>query len=239
MSDKKEKPTITFQTGYIGTYLNIMEAKAFARKGQPLGDPKFSASFVIDPKSADFETLKAAVVNLLKENLPGKKLVAGRRMTQEEADAGAVEVNLPWRRGEDEVKRLTEKGGEFKDIYTGNMIVKASSKYRPLLDAIEKSAPNGILSFSTDEIIKAQGSKYFYSGAYFLPTFGLNFYAAKGRDPGGVSLYLNAMLFTKHGERLGGRKHNPAEAYKGYLGKISQEDPTAGAADVLDDEIPF
>lgn len=237
MTDQKEKPSVTCSEGHVGTYMNVAEAKAFARKGQPLGDPKFSASFVIAPEHPDFVAIKTAVFTLLKENLPGKKLVFGRRLTQEEANAGAMEVNVPWRKGEEEIARLTEAKKDFKpEMYAGKMIVKASSKYQPALGILEKG---GLKSLTTDEAIKVHKNSHFYSGAYYLPKFSLNFYAAKGRDPGGVNLFLDGVIFIKNGERIGGKSRTAAEMFSGYVGKISQEDPTAGAADVLGDEIPL
>lgn len=247
----KEKPQFTFTDKYRGTYTFVTEAKAFKKKGQIKGDPKYSSMFLIEPKyiekdgkkiidpSSDLGRLQAEVVRMLKAKYPGKKLVVGRRMTQEELDSGeAVEVNVPWFKGEKEGERLKAKGKEADAaIYAGKFCVKGSSKYRPLLDVIEGGK---VVSLTTDEAVKASAGKYFYSGAWFLPTFGLHAYDGDEGKSGGVSMYLNALLFCAHGERLGGRSHNPAEAYKGYLGKISDEDPTGGAAsEELDDEIPF
>lgn len=258
MSEKQEKIKVSFTEGYRGTYLNVLEPKAFARKGQVKGDPKYSGTFIVQPKyvekdgkkvidtTSDLGRLMVQVMDVLKANYPGKKLVIGRRMTQEELDAGAVEVNVPWQKGEklieSQKKGAAEKGKAFdeeaaKKLYDGTICIKASSKYPVALDVIDNKT---LISLSTPEAIKATGPKYFYSGAYFLPTFSLNFYKGDEKNNGGVSLYLDAVLFTKHGDRIGGRTHNAAEAYKGYLGKISQEDPTEGMpAENMDDEIPF
>lgn len=256
--EKQEKPSITFSQGYRGTYINVLEARAFARKGQAKGDPKYSATVIVTPAyvdrngkqvidpASDLGKLMQMVTDTLKAVYPGKKLVVGRRMTQEELDVGAVEVNVPWFKGEKEIARMKEKqGAKFdevaaKKLYAGTVCVKASSKYQPALDVIDKAAPGGVVTLTTPEAIKAIGTKHFYSGAFFLPTFALNPYKGDEKNNGGVSLYLNALLFVKHGERIGGRVHNAAEAYKGYLGKISQEDPTEGmASEDMDDEIPF
>lgn len=243
MSDKSnEKPSFSFTTAVRGTYVHACTAEAFKKNGQAKGDPKYSATFIIDltdPKQKfDFERLQQEVIGQLKLAYPGKKLVAGRALTQEELDAGAVSVNVPWFKGDREAERLAQKGkAQDGEIYKGKMLVKTSSKYRPALDAIENKK---VISFTDDAAIAAAEKKFFYSGAWFVPTFGLNIYPAKGNDNGGVSLYFNGLLFVKNDQRLGGRTHNPAEAYKGYLGSISQEDPTGGnAGNDLDDDIPF
>lgn len=259
-----QKPQLAFTDGYRGTYVNIIEARAFKKKGQDKGDPKYGASFIVEPKmidkdgksvidpASDLGKLQTEVARMLKAKHPGKKLVIGRRMTQEELDSGtAVEVNVPWQKGEKLVAAMKSKdGGPASDekkadalkVYAGKVIIKGSSKYRPAIDAVEPGTGK-ILSFTNSDegVIKAQASKFFYSGAFFLPTFSLNYYDGDEGKPSGVSLYLNALLFTKHGERIGGRNHNPAEAYKGYLGKISQEDPTGGAAaeELSEDEEVF
>jgi len=253
MTEATQKPQLAFNEGYRGTYVNIIEARAFKKKGQDKGDPKYGASFIIEPAfidkdgkqvidpASDLGKLQAEVARMLKAKHPGKKLIIGRRMTQEELDSGAaVEVNVPWQKGEKLVAAMKGKDGgpasedkkaEALKLYAGKIVLKGSSKYRPAIDAIEPGTGK-LLAFTGLEegVIKAQASKFFYSGAFFLPTFSLNYYDGDEGKPSGVSLYLNALLFTKGGERIGGRTHNPAEAYKGYIGKISQEDPGSNAA---------
>src|ERR1700719_4854481 len=110
---KTQKPSFVFTDAYRGTYVNIIEARAFKKKGQEKGDPKYGASIIVEPKfvdnngkqsidpASDFGRLQVEVVRMLKAKHPGKKLIIGRRMTQEELDSGeAVEVNVPWQKGE-------------------------------------------------------------------------------------------------------------------------------------------
>lgn len=238
-----ERPEdFNFNTAHVVSYANIMEPKAFEKKGQKKGEPKYSALFIIDPENSDLKRLKDAITAALKERNPGKTIRA-RRLTEEEMNAGTfVEVSVPWKSGDKEADKMKAKnnGDDAKGaIYRGKVLVKASSKYQPALSAIEGGK---IVDFVTDEAKKV-AAKYFYSGALLVPGFGFNPYDgdADGSKPGGMSLYLNAVLFAKHGTRIGGRVHNAAEAFKGYIGTISQEDPTGGAStgDELDDEIPF
>lgn len=241
MTDQaKKQDDFNFQTAHRASHANIETPKAFMKNGKAQGDPKYSALFIIDPENADLARLKAEVTAMLKAKADGKTIRA-RRLTQEELDAGTfVEVSVPWKSGDKEADRLKAKnnGDDSKGaIYRGQVLLKASSKYQPALSAIEGGK---IVDFVTDEAKAVAGKKYFYSGALLVPGFGLHWYKGDEGKPDGVSLYLNAVLFAKGGARLGGRQQNAAETFKGYIGTISQEDPTAGAAeDNLDDEIPF
>jgi hypothetical protein len=118
------------------------------------------------------------------------------------------------------------------------VLLKASSKYQPALSAIVNKQ---IVDFSTPESV-ATAAKYFYSGAWMVPSFGFHWYKGDEGKPDGVSLYFNGCLFVKDGTRLDRPQRSAAETFKSYIGSISQEDPTGGAtagADELDDEIPF
>lgn len=241
MTDTKKQDDFNFQTAHRASHANIETPKPFMKNGKAQGDPKYSALFIIDPENADLARLKAEVTAMLKAKAGGKTIRA-RRLTQEEVDAGTfVEVSVPWKAGDKEAERLKAKnnGDDSKGaIYRGQVLLKASSKYQPALSAIEGGK---IVDFVTDEAKAMAGKKYFYSGAHLVPGFGLHWYKGDEGKPDGVSLYLNAVLFAKKGERLGGRSQNAAETFKGYIGTISQEDPTGGASsgEDLDDEIPF
>jgi hypothetical protein len=74
----------------------------------------------------------------------------------------------------------------------------------------------------------------FYNGCYVVAS--LNFVPYEGDDDDGVTAYLDAVLWVKDGPKIGGV--SAAEAFKGYIGTVSGEDPTGGQS-TLDDEIPF
>lgn len=243
----QEKPTFDFNSAHRAAYANILEAKPFKKNGVAAGEPRYDASFLVSPDNEDLKRLQGEVVKMLKAKNPGKQIVA-RRLTQEEVDKGnVIEVHVPWSAGDKEANRIVSKakpGDEAKAeakaaIFRGQIIVKASSKYQPQLSALENRQ---VLEFTTDESKAANGKKYFYPGAFLVPSFKLHAYPGETNKPGGVALYLDGVLFVKHGEKLaGGGGRNPAEVFKGYLGSIKDEDPTGGAkaADELDDEIPF
>ncbi len=236
MTEKNKAEDFNFQTAHIASYADIMEPRAFQKNGQKKGEPKYGATFVIAPDNEDLKKLKAAVTAMLQAKAPGKKFVL-RRLTQEELDAGnVVEVQVPWKDGTKFADAEKAKGKDA-EYARGHVLLKATSKYQPALAAIVDKA---LVEFTTDEAKIAAGKKYFYSGAFMVPSVGLHWYKGDEGKPDGVSLYLNGVMFAKNGSRLGGRQANAAETFKGYIGSISDEDPTAGAAgDNLDDEIPF
>lgn len=243
---EKKHEDFNFTTAHVASYADIMEPRAFQKNGQKKGDPKYATTFVIDPtpvlknvngkdvNMSDLAQLQRAVTALLQSKAPGKKIRA-RRLTQEEVDAGdCVEVQVPWKDGTKFADAEKAKGKDA-EYARGKVLLKASSKYQPALAAIVNGK---IVEFTTDES-KAEAKKYFYSGAHLVPSVGLHWYKGDEGKPDGVSLYFNGVLFAKHGSRLGGRQQNASETFKGYIGSISNEDPTGGASDELDDEIPF
>lgn len=232
-TEKPKAQDFNFQTAHIASYADIMEARSFKKNGQKKGEPKFGATFVIATDNPDLAKLKKEVNAMLVAKAPGKKFVL-RRLTQEELDAGnVVEVQVPWKDGTKFADAEKAKGKDV-EYARGHILLKATSKYQPALAALENGK---LIEFTTPESI-AQSKKFFYSGAYMVPSVGLHWYKGDEGKPDGVSLYLNGVMFAKHGSRLGGRQANAAETFKGYIGSISQEDTTAGA-DSLDEEIPF
>lgn len=235
--EKEKKPAFVFTNSLRSNWTNIVKARAF--KGKE-GSEKFGARFIIEPDAEDFQRLKKEVASLLQSKNPGKKFVM-RRLTQEELEAGnVIEVHVPWTTGDAENKKSAANGKKEVEEYKGKIVIKAASKYQPAMGVIQ----NGKVVDLVTEEAKAGAEKFFYSGAWLVPAeVGLNYYpASSDGKPAGVSLYLNVVIAhpgKKGGDRIGGGgARSAAEAYSGYLGKISDEDPTAGA-DTLDDEIPF
>lgn len=236
MATEKEKPAeFTFKRAAVLAFEAIINARAFKKKGQEKGDPKYSGTFVLEPADEDLKLLQAEVVKMLQaNNSSGKKLKIGR-LTEEQETAGThVEVKVPWQDGTKYADKQ-KAAGKDAEWARGKILVKATSKYQPALAAIEGGK---VLEFTTPEAI-ATSKKYFYSGAYIVPSVGLHYYTGDEGKPDGVSLYFNAALFVKHGPRIAGQR-SASETFKGYIGTISQEDPTGGATEgELEDEIPF
>jgi len=252
MAEKAKPEDFNFSTAHPVAYADIMAPRAFEKNGQKKGEPKYSGTFVIDPTPklqsidgkdvdmSDLGRLKRDVIKMLNaHNTTGKKLKIGR-LTEEQETAGThVEVQVPWKDGTKEADKMKAKGKDG-ETFRGKTLLKATSKFPPVLSAVEAGK---IVDYPAENNVQPPAAaKFFYSGVHIVPSFGLHWYKGDEGKPDGVSLYFNAALFAKHGTRLGGRTANSAETFKGYIGSISQEDPTAGAgfsADELDDEIPF
>lgn len=233
MADTKDRVTYTFKEPSRPGFANIITAKSYKEDGKEKGDPRFDATFILAPDSGDLTELKSLVIQMLKANIPGKKLIP-RRLTQEEVDdPGVVEVSVPWRDGTREADKAKGKGKD-QEFFRGMITVKAASKYAPALSGIEGGK---LVEYNKPET-RATLTKLFYSGAYLVPHVELHYYPAKGDKPAGVGLWLGAVCFIKHGERLGGGggSVNAAEVFKSYAGGVSTVDP---GSNELDDEIPF
>ncbi len=233
---EKEKPAdFTFTVAVATPYEAIINPRAYKKKGQEKGDPKYSATFLLEPTSVDLKTLQGEVVKMLQaHNSSGKKLKIGA-LTEEQEEAGThVSVKVPWQDGTKFADKQ-KKEGKDAEWARGKVLVKATSKYQPALAAI---VGGKVIEFQTPEAV-ATAKKYFYSGAFLVPSVGLHYYNGDEGKPDGVSLYFNAALFVKDGPRLVSSQKSASETFKGYIGAISQEDPTGGAADELDDEITF
>lgn len=238
MADKERQPDFNFASKHRVSYADIMEPRAFQKKGQAKGEPRYSGTFLIDPADTDLAKLKAEVTALLQaNNKSGKKLKIGRLTEEQEAANSHVEIQVPWKDGTKfaNAQKADGKDGEYA---RGLILLKASSKYQPQLDAFDQGK---LLHFdpAVNPADAVAAKKYFYSGAYLVPSFGLHYYKGDKDKPDGVSLYLNAVLFAGHGPRLDGRAANAAETFKGYIGSIKDVDPSGGVShdELNDDEL--
>lgn len=230
MTTQKESITYTFIAPVRTGFAHLLKAQPYKENGVEKGEPRYDATFIMEPDSADLAALKKLVIAELQAAYPGKTMVP-RRLTQEQVDAGAVEVKLPWSDGTksaDKAKAATPP--KDQEFLRGKVALRAASKYAPALSAI---VGGQIVTFG-DDVRAAQDGK-FHAGSYVVPHVRLNVYPAREGKPGGVSLWLNSVLFIKDGPRIGGG-NNATETFKGYMGSHTAEDPGTNA---LDDEIPF
>jgi hypothetical protein len=197
----------------VMTFPNLHEAKAFGPKGKESGEPKFSANFLFAPDNKDFKAMKALAVQIAHQMWPGRDV---------------KELCFPFSSGDklaDDAK-AKNKNAEFN---RGKYVMAARSKYEPRLSGIE----NGVAVDYEGDARKAAKSKFF-PGVEVLAQFNFVAYKGVGRNPDGVTAYLNMVFTTGKGERLGGGAP-AAEVFSAYIGKPSNLDPVG----VMDDEIPF
>lgn len=236
MAEKEKAQEFTFTKSVPVAFADIITPRAFKKKGLEKGDPKYAGTFLFDADDEELKKLQGEVVKVLQaNNTSGKKLKVGRLTEEQERMQSHVEIKVPWMDGTRYADDQKAKGKDA-EWARGKILVKATSKYQPALAAIEGGK---VIEFTTPEAVAA-AKKYFYSGAYIVPSVALHYYTGDADKPNGVSLYFNGALFVKHGARLGGSR-SAAETFKGYIGSISQEDPTGGAdaGELDDDEIGF
>jgi len=247
MAETKKQEDFNFTKSYVASYADIMIPSTFV-KGKPkiMGpgpNARYVSTFAVDPTPvmkrigdqdvdmSDFARLKREVIALLKTNKPGKQIKFGRLTEEQEAAGTHVEVIVPWKDGT-KFADAQKAAGKNAEYARGKMLVKVSSKFQPALGAIINKQ---VVEFTTPESIAAAG-KYFYSGAYLVPSVGLHFYKGDEGKPDGVSLYYNGVVFHKDGPRLGGTQKGAAERFSSYIGSITDEDPTDGANQTADED---
>lgn len=215
MADEAVSGIFNLTEPVVMTFPNLLVPKAFGQKGKESGEPKYSANFSFNPDSADLKQMKAVAARIARAKWPGIDLKT---------------LVFPFSNGNklaDDAK-TNKKDREF---YRGKVVVAARSKYEPRLSGVE----NGKMVDYEGEARKAASGK-FYSGVEVLAQVNFVAYKGVGRNPDGVTAYLNMIFTTNKGVRIG-TSQSAAEVFKGYVGTISAEDPTAGAAGI-DDEIP-
>lgn len=191
------------------------------KTGKAKGDKKsYQDTFLLDPTSPDLAALKALAAEIAKEH-----------------NADFKQTAWPFKNGDKEIARLA-KLGKTADYYKGQVFIRSETgeKMPPSL-SINKSGVDFNKANIVDLKAPAQFTEYrnwFYSGSLVLPVLQLNWYDSVNGGLPGVKAYLNLVIATNTGERIGGGKTG-SERFKSYAGTVVEGDPTAG----MDDEIPF
>lgn len=197
---------------------NLLKAKAFkGRNGQEQGEPKFSANLGFKPDSADLRDIMTLSAKLARARWPGRAL---------------SELAKPWTDGTalaDKAKAKVDafiaggsqgKAPKLAEYNRGLSIITARSKFRPRLALISGSR---IVDLE-DEAVAANIGKFFF-GAEVLAQLNFCTYEGVGNNPDGINVYVNMLMATGKGTRIGGG--TPAsEVFRHYVGHASGEDPT-------------
>jgi len=195
--------------------LDLFSPRAFKdpKTGKDRGEPKYGCRFLFTSDHVDLAGLKAKMLAVGKSAWP---------------DAELNTIKWPLRSGTQEIARAKANGKKAPDFLDGKAILSARSKFEPRLSGWEN---NRVTDYEGDAKNKAKSK--FYSGVEALGEF--NFVANEVDGKRSVTCYLNQVFTTGKGKRMGGGQ-SAQEAFKGYTGHATQEDPTGGD---LDDEIPF
>ncbi len=222
MAQDKNVGIYTLTKPALLSHPNLFTAKAIGPKGKESGTPKFSANIVLDADHPDFKPLQELAATIAKARWPGRPF-------KDESDP-TRNLKFPFVSGTklaDKRKAVGKEDGEFQ---RGKIVIPARSKYEPKLSALEGGK---VVEYEGDAR-KLHASKFFF-GAECLVQLNLVAYEGIGSNPDGVTAYLNMIFVTGKGKKLGGGT-TAAEAFKGYVGTVSNEDPTGGD---LDDNIDF
>lgn len=218
MAKNNDAGILALNDPVVMAHPNVITARPFKRNGKEVGEPKFGASFVFAPDAPEFKAIKAHAAAIARAEWPTVDLkVKGN-------------VRFPWKLGDVLADKRKVAGKEDGEFQRGKVVLTARSKYRPGLSAFVNGK---IVDYSDDAAVAANSSKFFF-GAEVLAEF--NFVAMEVDGERSVVAYLNKVMATGKGTKLGGGGRSATETFKNYRGGASAEDPT-GAID--DDEIPY
>ncbi|MDE2020099.1 MAG: DUF2815 family protein [Patescibacteria group bacterium] len=179
------------------------------------GEPKFAATVLLTPGSADEKGIKSALLAVAKEAFPGRDLKT---------------LKFPVESGDSMADRSAAKSKDGS-FFRGHTVFKASSNEEnpPVLSVLDGKNIRELLGAQRE----AEGRKLFYNGCYVLLAVYVSPYKS-GSEGGvgeysGVKAYLNQVLWVADGPRIGGA--SSSEIFKGYAGAVTAEDPYANSGD--------
>lgn len=235
----------TFQKAVRAPFLTVVTPQKVGKKGQEKGEPIFGLTVIMDPNGDDAKALKIAMAKIADEMWPGRRrqlkeakdalasAVASENAAQVAAQTALVaslELKFPIVSGDTQANE-SQKAGKDGEFFRGQLVFKATSgsDKPPKLGILEGKTPRE-LAGAQHEI---EGKQKFYNGCYVVPSVWLKAYK-NGKEGGigehsGVKAYLSSVLWVKDGPRIGGS--SVADTFKAYAGNVTEEDPTAGAAD--------
>lgn len=187
----------------------LFEAKPFIKNGKPKGEAKFGCNVILSPTHADIEGMKQTAAKVARARWPDKAF---------------TELKFPFTPGDKSADKRKANGKNDAEHLRGQIVINTKSKYQPRLSVIDNGK---IIDLDTD-LLKAAHKSKFYNGVEAL--IQLNFVAYEKGDEDakdGVTAYLNIVVSTGKGKRLSGGA-TASDVFKGYVGSVSAEDPTAG-----------
>jgi len=237
---------VAFTTPVVLAFPTLFEAKKFKGKGgKEQGEPKFGASFVLDPESSDTKALKSKAMQVAKAKWPGRDVAAESRPRVMKDDTTGETVTMPskftfpFKSGDklcaERVAKLANEGKQDDgkgDFQKGKVMIKVSSKFQPRMAVI---VGGKIIDLDTPELITLHKGKFFFGAEVLLQVNVVAYDKVGDGGTDGVTIYPNLVLATGKGTRLSGGA-SAAEVFKGYVGTVSTVDP--GVNDIGDD-IPY
>lgn len=228
---------------FILSFPELLKPKAYQPKGgKPKGDPEFSFEGIseLDDLSA-WDILDREKGEFTKGSVEKRLVMLAREKWGDDFDVKTkvAEKDLGWPFKSGDVK--ADKKGAKAEHYRGKKSWRAHAKIeingRANEPALYEAVDGGELVklMRSTEAGKQKINELFYGGA--ICTAEVNAVAMETPQGKYVTLYVNSVVFERHGERLGGG--SAIERLRGVKGGQSDYDPTEGMGSDLDDEIPF
>lgn len=207
----------TFTAPVLMAHPHLDEPQAVVKGGKL----KYSAAFIVPQAHPDFGRLKETVMAAGAAQWPG-------------VDLAALVKNWPWRNGSVEADKRKAKmiaaGKEYDgsgEFQRGHLILVGRSENPPLLAGFDAQ---GKMVEYPEHLRKSTAASTFFFGAEVYAS--VSIVAGGGTD--GISpyitAYLNHVLATGGGKRIGGGRSAATTVFKGYVGHVSAVDPATGAA---------
>ncbi len=211
MSEDKNLGLFTITKPVVMAFPHLFKPVKFKDKqGRESGEEKFSANFVIPSDHPDLSGMKAIAAKVAKARWPGVDLKT---------------LAFPFQSGTAQADKRKAAGKEDGEYTRGCAVIAARSKYEPRLSGTENGK---IVDY---DLKSAELSKKFFPGAEVLGQINFVAYEGVGRNPNGVTAYLNMVYSTGKGTKLSGTGGaSAAETFKGYAGTVTEENPLEGTA---------
>lgn len=215
----------------VMSFPQLFEPKAFTENGKAKGDPKYSANLNFAIDNEDLKNLKALAAKLARAKWPDKPFF----LTTQEG-VKIPEIIFPFTSGDKLAEGRKKKGKDDGEYMRGKVVLACRSKFEPRLAYLEK----GKIIDCEGDVAKTAAKGKFYPGVEVLAQLNLVPYDGVGaQGKPGVTAYLNMVLSTGKGARISGGQ-TASEAFKGYVGTISGEDPTAPGTGVdMSEDFPM
>jgi hypothetical protein len=213
--------TVAFQDtgGVLTSFPNVIEKTRVRRAGKETGEPKYSANFEFEPNSEDLKRIKAAIVAVLREAVPGVDL----------NQIGPV-YKIPLENGDrlaDKAKEKAdkEKTTKMREWSRGKAVLTARTTTELELSAIV----NGQYREFPDRKL---AKPFFYTGVFCGAEVLFKYYdAVDDNGKPGVTCYLQKIISLNKGTKLTAGTSG-ADVFKHYVGIQSNESVLDEAQDI-------
>lgn len=228
MADQVQDFSYITREVHASLYLTVVEPRPFKGKnGQTSGEPRYSATLVLEPNSPDLVALKSLAGQCAKAEWPSLPLGS---------------LHFPFENGDKVIERkkatLAKAGKTYDgkmDWIAGKATFKVGSKLPVRLCMNDAQGKPVDLEGAS---LAASKSK-FYPGVKVGVAVKFETYDLSETNRG-VTAYLNMVFTTGEGERRGGGR-DAAEVFGHYAGRSSTENPTGTPPQghPVNDEIPM